>query len=192
MPGSFGAFVRRPSSTAEDGQADQSFGLGGVITACAPSTTSLMRSSDSNRTELIPSSRGGRRDASRHENPSDLPCAISSQLDPVLEAVQKCKSAPAMCGTGISVIMSAVSLGHDESLIVQVGPTGRGGWEHYPEHFRRFGHLRLSVGLADADDLLADLRQAVDAVMPAGGRVNKSRCRGCDPKVDPVVQPGSR
>ena len=169
MPGSFGAFVRRPSSTAEDGQADQSFGRGGVITACAPSTTSLMRSSDSNRTELIPSSRGGRRDASRHENPSDLPCAISSQLDPVLEAVQKCKSAPAMCGTGISVIMSAVSLGHDESLIVQVGPTGRGGWEHYPEHFRRLGHLRLSVGLEDADDLLADLRQALDAVMPAGG-----------------------
>ena len=69
----------------------------------------------------------------------------------------------------LRVITSAVSLGHDESLIVHVGPTGRGGWEHYPEHFRRFGHLRLSVGLEDADDLVADLRQALDAVMPAGG-----------------------
>ena len=69
----------------------------------------------------------------------------------------------------LRVITSAVSLGHDESLIVHVGPTGRGGWERYPEHFRRFGHLRLSVGLEDADDLIADLRQALDAVMPAGG-----------------------
>ena len=163
MPGSFGAFVRRPSSTAGDGQADQSFGLGGVITACAPSTTSLMRSSDSNRTELIPSSRGGRRDASRHENPSDLPCAISSQLDPVLEAVQKCKSAPAMCGTGISVIMSAVSLGHDESLIVHVGTDGP-RVAAYPEPFKKYGHLRFSVGIEDPDDLIEDLDGALAAL----------------------------
>jgi methionine-gamma-lyase len=33
----------------------------------------------------------------------------------------------------------------------------------YPEPFRRLGHLRLSVGLEDTDDLLADLRAALDA-----------------------------
>ena len=33
----------------------------------------------------------------------------------------------------------------------------------YPEPFRRLGHLRFSVGLEDASDLIADLRQALDA-----------------------------
>ena len=33
----------------------------------------------------------------------------------------------------------------------------------YPEPFKRWGHLRFSVGLEDADDLVADLRQALDA-----------------------------
>lgn len=64
----------------------------------------------------------------------------------------------------LRVITSAVSLGHDESLIVHVGPTGRGGWERYPAHFQRYGHLRLSVGLEDTDDLIADLSHALDAV----------------------------
>ena len=64
----------------------------------------------------------------------------------------------------LRVITSAVSLGHDESLIVHSGPSGRGGTEHYPEPFRRYGHLRLSVGLEDADDLIADLAAALDAV----------------------------
>jgi cystathionine beta-lyase/cystathionine gamma-synthase len=63
----------------------------------------------------------------------------------------------------LRVITSAVSLGHDESLIVHVGPTGRGGSEHYPEPFRKYGHLRFSVGLEDADDLIADLAAALDA-----------------------------
>ena len=31
------------------------------------------------------------------------------------------------------------------------------------EPFRRLGHLRFSVGLEDASDLIADLRQALDA-----------------------------
>lgn len=66
----------------------------------------------------------------------------------------------------LRVITSAVSLGHDESLIVHSGPSGRGGTEHYPEPFRRYGHLRLSVGLEDADDLIADLAAALDAVRP--------------------------
>lgn len=64
----------------------------------------------------------------------------------------------------LRVITSAVSLGHDESLIVHSGPSGRGGTEHYPEPFRRYGHLRLSVGLEDAEDVIADLAAALDAV----------------------------
>lgn len=67
----------------------------------------------------------------------------------------------------LRVITSAVSLGHDETLIVHVGPSGRGGAEHYPEHFQRYGHLRLSVGLEDADDLIADLSGALDEVLPS-------------------------
>ncbi|MCW4384684.1 aminotransferase class I/II-fold pyridoxal phosphate-dependent enzyme [Salinibacterium sp. SYSU T00001] len=62
----------------------------------------------------------------------------------------------------LRVITSAVSLGHDESLIVHVG-AGGARVVHYPEEFRRFGHLRLSVGLEDAEDLVDDLRSALDA-----------------------------
>jgi cystathionine beta-lyase/cystathionine gamma-synthase len=61
----------------------------------------------------------------------------------------------------LRVITSAVSLGHDESLIVHVAGTGA-RTEHYPDEFRRLGHLRLSVGLEDADDLIADLAAALD------------------------------
>lgn len=66
----------------------------------------------------------------------------------------------------LKVITSAVSLGHDESLIVHVGPHGRGGAEHYPAHFRDYGHLRLAVGLEDPADLIADLAAALDVVLP--------------------------
>jgi methionine-gamma-lyase len=62
----------------------------------------------------------------------------------------------------LRVITSAVSLGHDESLIVYVGTTGP-RVAHYPEPMRRLGHLRLSVGIEDPDDLLADLSAALDA-----------------------------
>jgi methionine-gamma-lyase len=65
--------------------------------------------------------------------------------------------------SNLKVITSAVSLGHDESLIVHVGSEGRGGWERYPEHFRQYGHLRFSVGLEDPADLVADLSAALDA-----------------------------
>ena len=61
----------------------------------------------------------------------------------------------------LRVITSAVSLGHDESLIVHVGGSGPRAI-HYPEPFRRYGHLRLSVGLEDPEDLIADLRAALD------------------------------
>lgn len=62
----------------------------------------------------------------------------------------------------LRVITSAVSVGHDESLIVHVGTTGP-RVAAYPEGFRTFGHLRFSVGLEDVDDLRADLRAALDA-----------------------------
>ena len=62
----------------------------------------------------------------------------------------------------LRLITSAVSLGHDESLIVHVGTEGA-RVAHYPEQFKRFGHLRFSVGLEDTDDLIADLRGALDA-----------------------------
>lgn len=62
----------------------------------------------------------------------------------------------------LRVITSAVSLGHDESLIVHVGTAGP-RVAYYPEPFRTWGHLRLSVGLEDPDDLIADVRAALDA-----------------------------
>jgi len=65
----------------------------------------------------------------------------------------------------LEVITSAVSLGHDETLIVHVGTTGP-RVATYPEGFRRYGHLRLSVGLEHADDLIADLAAALDTVAP--------------------------
>lgn len=62
----------------------------------------------------------------------------------------------------LRVVTSAVSLGHDESLIVYVGTTGP-RVAYYPEPFRTLGHLRFSVGLEDPADLLADLAAALDA-----------------------------
>jgi len=62
----------------------------------------------------------------------------------------------------LRLITSAVSLGHDESLIVHVGRDARRGSKCYPEAFQRFGHLRLSVGLEDPVDLIADIKAALD------------------------------
>lgn len=62
----------------------------------------------------------------------------------------------------LRLITSAVSLGHDSSLIVHVGKDGRRGSEHYPEAFRKYGHLRLSVGLEDPADLIEDIKAALD------------------------------
>ncbi|MFF5670165.1 trans-sulfuration enzyme family protein [Streptomyces hygroscopicus] len=70
----------------------------------------------------------------------------------------------------LGVITSAVSLGHDESLIVHVGPDGRGGSENYPEPFREYGHLRLSVGLEEPDDLIADIDHAIRESGDGAGR----------------------
>lgn len=63
----------------------------------------------------------------------------------------------------LRVITSAVSLGHDESLIVHVGTSGARA-ARWPEEFRRYGHLRFSVGLEDPDDLVADLDAALATV----------------------------
>ncbi len=62
----------------------------------------------------------------------------------------------------LRIIVSAVSLGHDETLIAHTSAGASPRAEHWPERFAA-GHLRLSVGLEDADDLVADLRQALDA-----------------------------
>lgn len=67
--------------------------------------------------------------------------------------------------SNLRVITSAVSLGHDESLIVHTGKE----WQctdAYPATFREWGHLRLSVGLEDPDDLIADLQHALNATLP--------------------------
>ena len=61
----------------------------------------------------------------------------------------------------LRVITSAVSLGHDESLIVHIGNEGP-KIAAYSEPFRRYGLLRLSIGLEDPADLIADISQALD------------------------------
>ena len=62
----------------------------------------------------------------------------------------------------LRLITSGFSLGHDDSLIVHTGTEGP-RVSTYPEPFRRLGHLRLSVGIEDTEDLLADLSHALDA-----------------------------
>ena len=64
--------------------------------------------------------------------------------------------------SNLRIITSAVSLGHDESLIVHVGAEGP-RVAAYPQPFRESGHLRFSVGLEDPRDLIADLLAALDA-----------------------------
>ncbi|MDR1489065.1 MAG: PLP-dependent aspartate aminotransferase family protein [Desulfovibrio sp.] len=59
----------------------------------------------------------------------------------------------------LRVITSAVSLGHDESLIVYLGENDERQYL-YPEEFHN-GFFRLSVGLEDAEDIIADIRQAL-------------------------------
>lgn len=58
----------------------------------------------------------------------------------------------------LELIIPAVSIGHDESLIVYVGPDDERN-HLYPAAFKD-GHLRFSVGLESASDIIEDLRQA--------------------------------
>ncbi len=60
----------------------------------------------------------------------------------------------------LQVITSAVSLGHDESLIVFLGENDERQYL-YPAEFHN-GFFRLSVGLEDAEDLIEDLRQSLE------------------------------
>ena len=60
----------------------------------------------------------------------------------------------------LRVITSAVSLGHDESLIVFLGEDDERQYL-YPEEFHN-GFFRFSVGLEDTEDLIADLKQALE------------------------------
>lgn len=62
----------------------------------------------------------------------------------------------------LKLIIPAVSIGHDESLIVYVGPEDERN-HFYPEEFKN-GHLRFSVGLEDAQDIIDDLKQALDKI----------------------------
>lgn len=60
----------------------------------------------------------------------------------------------------LKVITSAVSLGHDESLIVFLGENDERQYL-YPEEFHN-GFLRFSVGVEDIEDIIADLNQAFE------------------------------
>ena len=59
----------------------------------------------------------------------------------------------------LQVITSAVSLGHDESLIVFLGEDDERQYL-YPEEFHN-GFFRFSVGIEDAQDIIDDLEQAL-------------------------------
>ncbi len=74
----------------------------------------------------------------------------------------------------LRVITSAVSLGHDESLIVHVGTEGA-RVARYPDSCRTLGHLRFSVGLEDPADLIADLSSAPDLTVPSSSRATTAR-----------------
>ena len=62
----------------------------------------------------------------------------------------------------LKVVTFAVSIGHDESLIFPQ-PSYDERIHLYPEQFRK-GFLRFSVGLEDVDDIIADLRQAMEKI----------------------------
>ena len=62
----------------------------------------------------------------------------------------------------LKVITSAVSLGHDESLIVFLGEDDERQYL-YPEEFKN-GFFRFSVGIEDAEDIIEDIKQALNEV----------------------------
>lgn len=62
----------------------------------------------------------------------------------------------------LNVITSAVSLGHDESLIVFLGENDERQYL-FPEEFSN-GFFRFSVGIEDVEDIIGDLRQAMEKV----------------------------
>ena len=61
--------------------------------------------------------------------------------------------------SNLRLITSAVSLGHDESLIVFIGEDDERQYL-YPEEFHH-GFFRFSVGIEDPDDIVDDIKQAL-------------------------------
>ncbi len=62
--------------------------------------------------------------------------------------------------SNLRLITSAVSLGHDESLIVFIGEDDERQYL-YPEEFHH-GFFRFSVGIEDPDDIIEDIKQALE------------------------------
>lgn len=62
--------------------------------------------------------------------------------------------------SNLRLITSAVSLGHDESLIVFIGKDDERQYL-YPEKFHH-GFFRFSVGIEDPDDIIKDINQALN------------------------------
>jgi len=61
---------------------------------------------------------------------------------------------------GLRLVTNTTSLGHDETLIVQIDHTGE-RQRLYGEPFVSTGAFRLSIGLEDAGDIVADLDAAL-------------------------------
>jgi methionine-gamma-lyase len=61
--------------------------------------------------------------------------------------------------SNLKLLISAVSLGHDESLIVFLGEDDE-RIHLFPKEFDR-GFFRLSIGLEDTEDIIADILQAL-------------------------------
>jgi len=88
----------------------------------------------------------------------------------------------------LKVITHAVCLGHAESLIQfypQDGEHPELGVLNYPEDIGE-GFLRLSVGLEDANDLIADLKQALEVLPVRAGEIE-----AYERKTIPAKQPVS-
>lgn len=64
--------------------------------------------------------------------------------------------------SNLKIITSAVSLGHDESLIVFLGENDERQYL-YPQEFKN-GFFRFSAGIEDTEDLIEDIRQALKSV----------------------------
>lgn len=58
----------------------------------------------------------------------------------------------------LKIITSAVSLGHDESLIVFLGENDERQYLYPPEFHN--GFFRFSVGIEDKENVIANLKQA--------------------------------
>ncbi|KZX16770.1 cystathionine gamma-lyase [Methanobrevibacter cuticularis] len=64
--------------------------------------------------------------------------------------------------SNLNLITSAVSLGHDESLIVFIGENDERQYLYFEEFHN--GFFRLSVGIEDADDIIEDIKQALKKI----------------------------